>query len=113
MDTGRRRILRFTPAGDLLATDGPTLVVYDSDSNKRYSTEIGEFLDVAAVGEELWVMASTHLTRLRLADGRQIAMENVERMDPNGRFLISATAPLLPVWHGDEPKVIRVPVGSQ
>jgi SpoVK/Ycf46/Vps4 family AAA+-type ATPase len=84
------------------------LVVYDSDSNKRYSTEIGEFLDVAAVGEELWVMASTHLTRLRLADGRQIAMENVERMDPNGRFLISATAPLLPVWHGDEPKVIRI-----
>ena len=91
-----------------MASDGPSLVIYDSSGNERYQTEVGEFLDVAAVGDEIWVMSTTALTRLQLRNGRQIAVEAIDYVDPAGRFLVSSTAPLLPVWHGERPVAIRL-----
>jgi hypothetical protein len=105
----RRRILRFFgPRGDLLAAEAPGLVVYDAAGRARVRTEVdGDFLDVAAVGDELWVAAPRRLVRLSVRDGSELASEPIEYLDPNGRFLLSSTAPKLPVWHGAQPVVLR------
>src|ERR1041384_4131206 len=104
----RRRILRFFgPRADLLAAEPPGLVVYDATGDVRFRTEIEDFLDVVAVGDELWVAAPGKLIRLSLADGRELATEPIAYLDPGGRFLQSSTAPQLPVWHGAQPVVIR------
>jgi hypothetical protein len=101
--------LRFLgPRGDLLAAESPGLTVYDASGQVRVQirTEL-EFLDVAAVGDELWVAAPRHLIRLSARDGRERAREPIDYLDPDGRFLQSSTAPQLPVWHGAQPVVIR------
>ncbi|HEU4730546.1 MAG TPA: hypothetical protein VFT22_21760, partial [Kofleriaceae bacterium] len=104
----RRRILRFFgPRGDLLAAEAPGLVVYDASGHARIRTEIGDFLDIAPVGDELWVAAPRRLIRLSAHDGRELASEPIEYLDPGGRFLLSSTAPQLPVWHAAQPLVIR------
>jgi hypothetical protein len=83
------------------------LVVYDASGQVRIRTELGDFLDVAPVGDELWVVAPRRLIRLSASDGSEIASEPIEYLDPDGRFLQSSTAPQLPVWHGAQPVVIR------
>jgi hypothetical protein len=104
----RRRILRFFgPRGDLLAAEAPRIVVYDASGQDRIRTEIDDFLDVVAVGDELWAAAPRQLTRLSARDGRVIAREPLEYLDPAGRFLQSSTAPHLPVWHAATPLVVR------
>ncbi|HEY0481941.1 MAG TPA: AAA family ATPase, partial [Kofleriaceae bacterium] len=104
----RRRILRFFgPRGDLLAAEAPGLVVYDASGEVRIRTELDDFLDVVAVGDELWVAAPGRLIRLSARDGSRIASEPIEYLDPAGRFVQSSTAPQLPVWHGAQPVVIR------
>ncbi|HEX8111098.1 MAG TPA: hypothetical protein VF516_25385, partial [Kofleriaceae bacterium] len=103
----RRRILRFLgPHGDLLAAESPGLTVYDASGHVRIRSEI-EFLDIAPVGDELWVAASHHLIRLSARDGRERARDRIDYLDPDGRFLQSSTAPQLPIWHGAQPVVIR------
>ena len=53
----RQRILRFFgPRGDLLVAESPGLVVYDSQGRERVRTAVEGLLDVAPVGEELWVV---------------------------------------------------------
>src|SRR5215218_5348406 len=96
----RRRILRFFgPRGDLLAAESPRLVVYDSFGRERVRTEVEGFLDIAAVGDELWVATPGRLIRLSAQDGSELGSEPLEYLDPQGRFLQSSTAPQLPVWH--------------
>lgn len=107
MSFSPRRILRFCPKGELVAADGTQLTVFDPSGDQRYRVEMEDFLDAAAVGEELWVMATTGLTRLDLRTGRKIATEKLNYIDPNGFFLVSATAPQLPVWHGEQPVALR------
>jgi len=104
----RRRILRFFgPRGDLLAAEAPNLVVYDSSGHERFRAEVDDFLDIAPVGDELWVMSANRLTRLGIRDGHTIASDPIDYIDPKGHFLVSTTAPGLPVWHADQPVVIR------
>ena len=108
MGTDRRRILRFFgPRGDLLAAEAPNLVVYDSSGNERFRVEIENFLDIAPVGDELWIVSADRLTRLSVRDGRQVGSDPLDYIDPAGHFLVSSTAPHLPVWHADQPVVIR------
>jgi hypothetical protein len=97
----------FGPRGDLLAAEAPGLVVYDASGHTRIRIEIGDFLDVAAVGDELWVVAPRQLIRLSARDGSELGREPIEYLDPGGRFLQSSTAPQLPVWHGAQPVLIR------
>ena len=105
---GRRQILRFFgPRGDLLAAEAPGLVVYDSFGRQRMRAEVDGFLDLAAVGEELWAVTPRELVRLHQSDGREIAREPLDYVDPSGRFMQSSTAPQLPVWHAPQPVVIR------
>jgi len=104
----RRRILRFFgPRGDLLVAEAPGVVVYDASGQVRIRLELDDFLDIAAVGDELWVVAPRRLLRLSAKDGRELASEPLEYLDPGGRFLQSSTAPQLPVWHGAQPVLIR------
>jgi AAA+ superfamily predicted ATPase len=104
----RRRILRFFgPRGDLLAAESPGIVVYDSLGRERLRSEIAGFLDIAAVGEELWAVTPRELVRVSLADGREVAREPLAHIDPAGRFLQSSTAPQLPVWHAAQPAWLR------
>ncbi|HLL24513.1 MAG TPA: AAA family ATPase [Kofleriaceae bacterium] len=103
----RSRILRFFGAqGDLLAAESPGIVVYDASGHVRFRVETHDFVDIAPVGDELWVVGSDQLTRLSLQDGRELGTEP-SGLDPSGRFLLSATAPLLPVWHTAEPVLVR------
>ncbi|HEY0250408.1 MAG TPA: hypothetical protein VGC41_02735, partial [Kofleriaceae bacterium] len=62
---------------------------------------------MAPVGKELWAVSPGFLTRLSLRTGEWIATDKLEYADPKGRFLVSATAPALPVWHADRPFLIR------
>jgi hypothetical protein len=104
----RRRILRFFGAqGDLLAAEAPGIVVYDGAGHTRVRAEVPDFLDVAPVGGELWALAPDRLTRLSIHDGRVLGAEPIEYVDGAGRFLLSSTAPLLPVWHAAQPVLIR------
>jgi hypothetical protein len=104
-----RRILRFFgPRGDLLAAEAPNLVVYDASGQERFRAEVADFLDIAAVGDELWAVAPGRLTRLSVKDGRVLGSGPIDYLDPSGRFLVSATAPQLPVWHAAQPVVVRV-----
>jgi hypothetical protein len=104
----RRRILRFFgPRGDLLAAESPGLVVYDSFGRERVRLEVDELLDVAPVGDELWVVTPRTLVRLSALDGRELGREAIEYLDPNGHVLCSSTAPQLPVWHGPKPVLLR------
>jgi hypothetical protein len=97
----------FGPRGDLLVAESPKLSVYDTSGQVRVEAELDEFLDVVAVGDELWVAASRRLIRLSARDGRQLASEPLDYLDPAGRFLQSSIAPQLPVWHAAQPLVIR------
>ncbi len=104
----RRRILRFFGArGDLLAAESPGIVVYDSFGRERVRTQVEGFLDIAPVGDELWVVTPGKLVRLSAIDGRELAVEPLEYLDPNGRFMLSSTAPQLPVWHSPQPVLLR------
>jgi hypothetical protein len=104
----RRRILRFFgPRGDLLAAEPPNIVVYDSAGHELYRAEVPDFMDLAPVGDELWAACPGQLVRLSARDGRRIAAEPLAYLDPDGRFLTSAIAPALPVWHGAQPALLR------
>ncbi|MDQ3339217.1 MAG: ATP-binding protein [Myxococcota bacterium] len=103
----RPRILRFFgPRGDLLAAESPGIVVYDGAGHVRFRVETHDFIDIAPVGEELWVVGTDRLTRLSVKDGRELGSEQAG-LDPSGRFLLSATAPQLPVWHMAQPQLLR------
>ncbi|MBL0218322.1 MAG: ATP-binding protein [Myxococcales bacterium] len=105
----RRRILRFFgPRGDLLAAEPPNVVIYDPAGNERIRAEIGDFLDVIAVDDQLWIASPGRLRRISARDGRELANEPLDYLAADGRFLQSATAPQLPVWHSREPAVIRI-----
>jgi len=105
----RSRILRFFgPRGDLLAAEAPGIVVYDPAGNVRFRTEVEDFIDIAPVGDELWVVGPRRLTRLAIKDGRELGSEATSALDPNGHFLLSSTAPQLPVWHGAQPALVRL-----
>jgi len=104
----RRRILRFFGSrGDLLAAESPGIVVYDGSGEVRFRTEVEDLVDVAPVGDELWVVSPRKLTRLSLKDGAQLAVEPIDYLEPSGRWLLSTTAPLIPVWHAMQPVAIR------
>jgi ATPase family associated with various cellular activities (AAA) len=104
----RRRILRFFgPRGDLLAAEAPGLVIYDASGHVRFRTQLDDLQDVIAVDEELWVAGTRRLVRLSIRDGRPLADEPIDDLDPAGRFLQSSTAPQLPVWHTADPVMIR------
>ena len=104
----RRRILRFFgPRGDLLAAEAPGIVVYDATGHVRVRVEVDDFIDIAPVGDELWVVGPGRLTRLSARDGRLLGSEPIDYLDPGGRFLQSSTAPHLPVWHAARPVVVR------
>ncbi|MEJ7597127.1 MAG: ATP-binding protein [Kofleriaceae bacterium] len=112
----RRRIVRFFgPRGDLLAAETPGIVVYDAAGDVRFRTEVEDgFLDVAPVEDELWVVSLGRLTRLSAKDGSVLGTEAMDYLDPAGRFLLSSTAPRLPVWHCSEPVVVRAnPAGIE
>ena len=103
----RSRILRFFgPRGDLLAAESPGIVVYDASGHVRFQVETHDFIDIAPVGDELWVVGANHLTRLSIRDGRELGSEPAG-LDPSGRFLLSSTAPQLPVWHTAQPQLVR------
>jgi hypothetical protein len=104
----RRRILRFFGArGDLLAAEAPGIVVYDSFGRERIRTEVEGFLDIAPVGDELWVVTPGKLVRLSAQDGSELASEPLEYVDPNGHFVQSSAAPHLPVWQAAQPVLLR------
>ena len=104
----RRRIVRFFgPRGDLLAAEAPGIVVYDNAGDVRFRTELEDFLDIAPVENELWVASLGRLTRLSAKDGSVLGSETMDYLDPSGRFLLSSTAPRLPVWHCSQPVVVR------
>ena len=103
-----RRILRFFgPRGDLLAARSPHLAVYDTFGHVRMRAQVEDFLDVMGAGEELWVMTADHLLRLAATTGRELSRERIGYVEPGGRFLISSSAPLVPVWHAATPLVVR------
>ena len=104
----RRRILRFFgPRADLLSAEAPDIAVYSATGDLVFRTELAGFLDIAAVGAELWALAAGRLTRLSARDGSLISAEPIQHVDPSGRFLQSSTAAQLPVWHADPPRVVR------
>jgi hypothetical protein len=70
-------------------------------------TEVDGFLDIATVGDELWVITRTTLVRISALDGRELGTEPLEYLDPAGRILQSSTAPQLPVWHCSQPALLR------
>ncbi|HEY5934852.1 MAG TPA: ATP-binding protein [Kofleriaceae bacterium] len=72
----------------------------------RFRTELEDFLDIAPVENELWVASLGRLTRLSAKDGSVLGTETMDYLDPSGRFLLSSTAPRLPVWHCSQPVVI-------
>ena len=111
----RRRLLRcFGPRGHLLAAEAPNITVYEAGGAVRMRAELEGFLDIAPVGDELWALSSTRLTRLSARDGSLIASDVMTYVDPNGRFLQSSTAPQLPVWHAAKPVLVRAtPAGTE
>ncbi|HEY0190023.1 MAG TPA: hypothetical protein VGC42_02800, partial [Kofleriaceae bacterium] len=104
----RRRLLRFFDSGKgLLAAEAPHITVYDAAGDVRMRCELDGFLDIAPVGNELWALSPTRLTRISARDGHVIASDAMSYVDPAGRFLQSSTAPQLPVWHAAQPMVLR------
>jgi hypothetical protein len=97
----------FGPRGDLLAAQSPHLVVYDAFGHVRLRAEVDEFLDLACVGDEIWVITPARLIRLSALDGRELGSDRLDYLDPAGRFLISSTAPQFPVWHAALPRLVR------
>jgi len=85
---------------------GSTAAVYDASGHERFRLDIDGLLDVAPVGSELWAIAAGRLVRLSATDGRELASEKLEYLDPGGRLLLSSTAPI-PVWHAARPLAIR------
>ncbi|HWO25491.1 MAG TPA: ATP-binding protein, partial [Kofleriaceae bacterium] len=103
----------FGPRGDLLSAEWPVIAVFEASGALRFRLELPElegFLDVAAVGDELWIAApgGGGLVRRSLRDGAPLGTAPVGYLDPGGRFLQSSTAPHLPVWHGARPVLVRV-----
>ncbi|HET9625341.1 MAG TPA: hypothetical protein VFP84_28430, partial [Kofleriaceae bacterium] len=115
MGPPRRRILRFFgPRGHLLAAEAPHITVYDAGGAVRMRTALEGFLDIAPVGDELWALSQTRLTRISAKDGSLIASDVMAYVDPNGRFLQSSTAPQLPIWHAAKPVLVRAaPAGTE
>jgi hypothetical protein len=111
----RRRLLRFFgPRGHLLAAEAPHITVYEAGGTVRMRTELEGFLDIAPVGDELWALSSTRLTRLSARDGSLVGSDVMTYVDPSGRFLQSSTAPQLPVWHAAQPVLVRAsPAGVE
>ncbi|MEO7729605.1 MAG: hypothetical protein ABIY55_01430, partial [Kofleriaceae bacterium] len=104
----RRRILTFFgPRGHLLSAEAPNITVYDTAGEVCLRAELAGFLDIAPVGDELWAMSPGRLTRLSARDGTLVGSDVIEYVDPDGRFLQSSTAPLLPVWHCARPVLVR------
>jgi hypothetical protein len=104
----RGRIVRFFgPRGDLLVADAPNITIYNAAGDVRARAEVAEFIDVAPVGDELWAASQHRLVRLAARDGRTIASDPIEYLDPQGRFIVSSTAAHLPVWHGAKPVLVR------
>jgi hypothetical protein len=87
--------------------EAPGLVIYDASGQARVRTELDDFLDVVAVGDELWAAAPTQLIRLSARDGSVLGREPLDYLDPAGRFLQSSTAPQLPVWLAAQPVALR------
>ena len=105
----RRRVLRFFgPAGDLLAAETPNIVVYNANGDERFRAEIADFIDIACVGSELWAVSPGLLTRIAIRTGEIVGTAKLDYLDPKGRFLVSSTAPQLPIWHADRPVVLRL-----
>ena len=94
---GKRRILRFLrffgPRGDLLAAQSPHLVVYDAFGHVRLRAEVDEFLDLACVGDEIWVLTPDRLIRLSARDGRELGVTGSTTSIPAAASCISCTAP--------------------
>ncbi len=104
----RRRVLRFFgPRGDLLAAEMPSVTVFDASGYEKFHVEIEGFLDVAPVGDELWVVFADRLERISATDGRTLGTERIDYLDPNGRILQSSTAPQIPIWHAARPSALR------
>jgi hypothetical protein len=109
----RRRILRFFgPRGHLLAAEAPGLAVYATGGDVVLRAELADFLDVVAVGDELWALAPGQLTRLAVRDGAVLGRHPIDYVEPDGRFVQSSTAPQLPVWQSSHPVVVR-PAGLE
>jgi hypothetical protein len=89
-----------------LAAESPGIVVYDALGHVRFRIETHDFIDIAPVGDELWVVSPSRLTRFSVKDGRELGSAN-SALETSGRFLLSSTAPQLPVWHGSEPVLVR------
>jgi hypothetical protein len=97
----------FGPRGDLLVADSPTIIVYDVEGRERVRVEVEGLIDVAPIDDELWVLAPERLVRLSALDGTERGTEPMSYLRPGGRFMLSSTAPNLPVWHSDEPMLLR------
>ena len=97
----------FGPRGDLLAAQSPHLVVYDAFGHVRLRAEVADYLDLACVGDEIWVLTPDRLIRLSSLDGRELGSDRLDYLDPSGRFLVSSTAPQFPVWHAAAPRLVR------
>ncbi|HEY4238885.1 MAG TPA: ATP-binding protein [Kofleriaceae bacterium] len=73
--------------------------------------ELFELVDLAPIttpsGAELWALTPGRITRLSAADGSMLGSEPIGYLDPNGRFLLSSTAPGIAVWHAPAPVVVR------
>ncbi|HEX4420774.1 MAG TPA: hypothetical protein VH165_22820, partial [Kofleriaceae bacterium] len=109
----RRRLLRFFGTrGHLLAAEAPHITIYDATGDVRLRTELDGFLDIAPVGDELWAMSTTRLTRLSARDGSLISSDLMTYIDPSGRFLQSSTAPQIPIWHAAQPVAVRASPAS-
>jgi len=105
----RRRILRFFgQRGELLVAQGSQIITYDAYGREKVRAEVENLVDIAPVDDELWVVTRGALVRLSAQDGREIGVEPLEYLDSGGRFMLSSTAPRLPVWHGAQPVLLRV-----
>ena len=108
MTDRRRRVLRFFgPRGDLLAAEMPSIAVFDASGYEKFRVEIQGFLDVAPVGDELWIVFADRLEHISASDGRRLGTERIDYLDPNGRILQSSTAPQIPIWHAARPSALR------
>jgi hypothetical protein len=91
----------------LLVADVSGVTMYEPSGDLRVRTTLEGILDVAPVGDELWALTPGRLTRLSVRDGEVLGAEAMGHLAP-GRVMQSSTAPQLPVWHGEQPAVIRI-----